>query len=281
MSSGRPVLTFAREDFRDTFRERQGYVVIGILVLFSGVSTVNYGRATSPHGEPIVHELAPQLFPILNMFVPLVAVGLFSAAIVQKRESGSLKVMLGLPIQRRDVILGTFLARSALVTVAVVAALAVAVVIGSVTSVSVNVGEVIGAVLLLSLVGIVFTSFAVAISVYVRSAAQAILTGFVIWAFFAFQYWGHIPLSVLYVRHGFSYPADIPGWVDAILALNPLAAYAYLVEGLFPALDGGTFFNPPGSVGILEEPAVSFAVIVIWIILGLVLAIRRFRRAEL
>ena len=267
---------FVREDIRDTVRERQFQLLVGIYVLLALLMTSAAGRASAT--DP---ELVSPLVTLFAMVTPLLALGFFASAIVEKRTSGALTVVLGLPIDRSTVVVGTFLGRSIVICTAVVTAVLAAVPVALGFDIAIDPVRLVGVASLLALLGVTFTAIAVAISAIVRSATRATATAFGAFVLFFFDLWAHLPRTVLYVTHGFSIPETTPEWVTFVSALNPVAAYTNLFSGLFPGFNSGTFISPPSEAAIYQEPSFAFVILVGWIVFAIGLGVWRFQTTDI
>lgn len=277
MSRLAALALFVHEDLLDTLRERQVYLLVGIYVILGLLLAYAQGRSTA-RSTP---ELAPVLFSMATMLTPLLALGFFSATLVEKRSSGALKVILGLPIDRGSVVVGTFFARSLVICTAALVGLAVAAPLGVVMGVYVDPVRLVGAGLLLAVLAVTFTALAIGISAIVRTSTRATIAAFGTFVLFFFQLWAQLPRIALYVANGFSAPPTVPEWVALVDALNPMAAYTYLTGGLFPDLEGGTFVTPPAEPTFYQTPAFALAVLVGWIALAIGVGYWRFRTTDL
>ncbi|WP_247003565.1 ABC transporter permease subunit [Halosolutus gelatinilyticus] len=205
----------------------------------------------------------------------------FASTIVERRTSGALTVVLGLPLSRREVVLGTFLGRSIIISTAVVASMLVAVPVGLVLGVTVDPTRLVGVAIVLALFGVTCTALAVAISAVVRTTTRATVAAFGVFVLCYFQLWDSIPQTALYVRHGFSFPETTPEWVPFVSALNPVAAYTHLLSGLFPDLNPATFVSPPSEPAVYQEPAFALVVLGGWIAAAMGVGYWRFRATDL
>ncbi|WP_424017702.1 ABC transporter permease subunit [Halorientalis pallida] len=114
----------ARQDWALTVGERSTKYLLGLLGFVVVVTAYVY-----PLGGPGPHttgRFAGTVHGSLTTLVPIVGVLLGYNAVVSERESGALRLSLSLPHSRADVVFGKFLGRTAVVAVALVAALAVA-----------------------------------------------------------------------------------------------------------------------------------------------------------
>ncbi|ELZ21684.1 hypothetical protein C477_05059 [Haloterrigena salina JCM 13891] len=280
MSRLAALALFVREDLRDTVRERQLYLLVGIYVLLGVLLTYSEGR-TAARLSGSAPPLTAGLYALFSMVTPLLALAFFASAVVEKRSSGALKVVLGLPIDRATVVFGTFLARSLAIVAAIVVSFAAAVPVGLALGLPVDPAQFVGVVAALVLLAATFTALAVGLSSTVRTSTRATAAAFGVFVLFFFQLWAQLPRIALYVAHGFSWPATTPEWVAFVDALNPMAAYTYLVAGLFPDLEGGTFVRPPAEPTFYQTPAFALAVLAGWIVLALGVGYWRFRTTDL
>ena len=270
---------FVREDVRDTVRERQFHLLVGLFVLLAALVTYAAGRSASARGGEA--ELIPALLPLFAMLTPLLALGFFASSLVEKRTTGALKVVLGLPISRGTVVLGTFLGRSIVICTAVVASMLVATPIAALFGVAVDPVRLVVVTVILALLGVTFTALAVAISAIVHTTTRATIAAFGAFVLFFFGFWAQLPTAVLYVRHGFSFPETTPAWVELVAATNPVAAYTYLLTGFDADLTGGWFVRPPSEPAVYERPAFALAVLVGWIVVSIGAGYHRFRATDL
>ena len=272
---------YAREDFFDTIRGRQAHVVLGCYLIFVVLFSYQMLQSPAGAGDRSSIEFLPLLYPILVFVTPLLAIGMFSASIASKRESGSLTVILGLPISRPTVICGTVLARSFLLSVAIFCSVGVAVLIGFLFGVSIEPGHVVGGIVFLLVLGIVFTSIAIMLSALINSVMGAMLIALLAWAAFVFQLWNYLPLGAVYLRNGFSIPPDMPYWFDAIVALNPMVAFSNLVDGTYPVLESGMSVSQSMSSHVFAQPLIAMGILCGWVIVTLWIANRHFSRIDL
>lgn len=270
---------YVREDVRDTVRERQAQVILGLYALVG--FWVSNNAAGNPAIDPADVDLFAQLASPLVLLTPLLALGFFCASLVEKRTSGALTVVLGLPFSRKTVVLGTLIGRSLLITAAILTATIVALPVGYLRGVSIDPVALAGSTLVLILLGSTFTAIAVLISTVTRTATRATVTAFVAFIVFAFNIWAQFPRLGVYVTHGLSYPETFPAWYDFVIALNPMAAYTYLVAETFPTLEGGIFIRPPQNPAFFERPPFALAVLLGWIAFATWLGHRRFRATDL
>lgn len=270
---------YVREDVRDTVRERQAQVILGLYVLV-GFWVTNTATA-NPAVDPADTELFAILSSPLTLLTPLLVLGFFCSSLVEKRTSGALAVVLGLPFSRKTVVIGTLIGRSLLVTTAILLATAVALPIAYLRGISIDPVTLVGSTLVLILLGITFTAIAVLLSATTRTATRATVAAFATFVIFAANIWAQFPRLVVYAINGLSYPEIFPAWYDFVVALNPMAAYTYLIADVFPALGGIGFIRPPQEPAFYERPPFALAALLGWIAFATWLGHRRFRATDL
>ncbi|WP_135852226.1 ABC transporter permease subunit [Halorussus salinus] len=109
------VVGVVRQDLLDVRRARLMQAVLGLYVLFVGVIFVGVALT---EGQTV--HTAIQLTVVVGfLFVPLVSLLASYLAIAGERDSGTIRFLLGYPLERSDVLLGKYVSRFGLVAVAV------------------------------------------------------------------------------------------------------------------------------------------------------------------
>lgn len=223
------------------------------------------------------------MFMILNGVVPVLAMVASSDAIAGKRSRGTLRVMLGLPYNRLDIVTGTFVGRYAVVATAVSVYLAVV----TLTSVAVggpfDVERLATFFAITLLLALAFTGLALCISLQTRSVTRAFAGSLTVLAVFLFRLWGFVPTVVELVRNGMAAPETMPEWGLVFEQLNPIRAYNSAVIGLYPELASthflGEAIEPP--VPYYHQPSFALAVLAGWVLVPLIVAYLRFRATDI
>lgn len=270
---------YAREDARDSVRERIAHVVIGLFVLLGAGLAYSMGRSASRSASEV--DLVPGLVAPFALLIPLIALAIVSGSVVEKRTSGSLSVLLGLPFSRRTVVLGTLLGQCLVLCTAVLAAIVVAVPIGLAMGVAVDPAALVGGTIALIGLAVTFTAIALSISTITRTSTRASFAAFGAYVVFVFQIWGQLPRLVLYVRHGLEFPETTPTWVEFVASLNPMTAFANALGGVFPALASGLITRVPDDPAVYEQPGFAVGVLLGWIVGAVALGYWRFRATDL
>jgi hypothetical protein len=265
------VPTVTREDLRHARRSRLlwgALVLVALLVLPAFWSRTGALRAVEGQPPPAVEGVL--LVPgYLSTYLFLVVAVLAYGAVAAERESGTVRLLLGLSGTRRDVLLGKLLARVALL-VAVLAAL-LAVMAGML---AVNERLAVVPFLLVGgwvlLYGAAWTTFAVGLS-----------------AAFASRYRALVAVAGTYVVLAWNAPVWTAVLEPGLRALLPAGLSAY-VPALNPTLSLGvvgrwlvaasTSAPAEGGVG---PAAVSALVLLALAVAGLLVGARRFGTADI
>lgn len=270
-----------RKDFLDVRRAKIVWFVCGIYTLLLGLFFYfNRNAETGPEGVAPIIQPFQAVFGTGVLVLPLVALVAAYLSIAGERESGSIKYLLSLPNQRRDVVFGKFLSRSAMVGGAVLLAFGVAAILGIVWYPSLEVELFLRMLTLTLLYVLAYVSIAVGLSAATATRSKAI--GGSISVYF---------ITVLLVIVGLIQQIlnyllnDLAGLalneselflVQAIV--SPTIAYSQLQNWAFQGAVSGQ--GPQFSVWYLE-PEIMFASLVGWIVVPLLLGYVVFERSDL
>lgn len=269
----------ARKDLRDSIRQYHLHAsVVLLVVLYAGTAFV----ATQTFGRRTVDPTAvPAALAVLSTFlVPLLAIGFSQGVIVGMRTRGDLKLFLGLPFSRGDLVLGSFVGRLAFVWASVVAGVLVATVLALGRGAPVAFEDLLIVTGLTGVLGAVFVAIAIGISASVSTETRAGALAIGAFFLFVFQLWGTIPHVVLWIANGFGPAARIPEWVPFVTNLNPVLALWNLMGSVLETT-GGFLGSVPASPPVYQTAPFAVGVLAVWIVLPLAVGYRRFDRTDL
>lgn len=267
------LLKIARKDLWDAIRPRQ----LQLMIVF-------FGLIGAMIGYVVADDAAIASFLALAFLGPLVAVAFTQHAIAGKRESRELSVLLGLPFSRSDVVLGTFLGRTAFILCVIVSTYLGSILVASVTGAVPDPGTVIAGFAIVVVVSVIFVSISLGISAATAKTSMASAGGFLAYFLFAFQLWALIPDAILYAINGFEMVDDQPAWALAFDQLSPFATVRNVatpvaadVADRVPLAVASVPDNPP----LYMEPTVAGLATVAWVVLPVLLGYRRFQQSDL
>lgn len=291
----------ARKDFEDAARSKMLWSLTGLLVALIGIF---YVAAWHFADDPDAAELVRGLALPMQVIVPLAALIAGYMSIVGERRSGSIKVLLGLPPTREDVVFGKLAGRSGVVGAAVLTAFVVAAVLSGLLIGSVPFGDLGGLLLASILLGLAFVGIAVGVSAAMSSRGRAMAA--VVGTYLLFIGFWDVAIGGVYRIVEGSFPPSpitprnqIEAWALLLQRLNPMEAYGVVASNLidtsvFPlTLQFPIGINPTRRPGVTTADLVAgdlpfylsdwFAALILlaWFAVPVVAGYVRFRGADL
>jgi ABC-type transport system involved in multi-copper enzyme maturation permease subunit len=275
---GRRWLRIARNDVQEARRDR---TLLGIGVLFVLVGILMGYLLSQISGFTDAETTVSVLFlQLMGVLVPLTAVGVTYERVVGRRVDGSLKLILGMPYLRRDVVLGSYVGRT-VVTVAVTIVGFVALLIAGVLfGAGVPSGLLpVQALALTVALGIVFTGIALTVSCATSTTTRASMVTFLVTVVMLFL-WGLLVTGLIWIVNGFQGMAGPePAWATFLQTVNPVNAFKAIASTMVPTFDGPArlvsgetvYQSLPWAVGIMA----------FWAVVVPILGYLRFRAADL
>lgn len=271
----------ARKDFQDAIRSK-GLIALTILfVLFCAGMAYLYTviGVNDPQAADVIGFVSFLLAPS-TILVPITGLIVGYKAIAGERESGSIKLLLGLPHTRQDVVVGKVLGRGAVVTVSILAGFLVGAVVVLALYGSFSVSNFALFTVLTVLLALAFVSIAVGISAATGSTNKAVIAVFGFFVLFQFA-WNQIPNLLNYLVNGsYQFANGTPDWYYLFTRINPSSAYQGAVsQWLFDNTILQAMFG--GEIPFALSPWVALAILLAWILLPAGVGYLAFERADL
>ena len=265
------IRILAAKEFRDRLRNRWVIAVAIIFTLFA-LAISYFGAAQQGSvGPGNIQVTIASLVSLVIYLIPLIALMLGYDAIVGERERGSLDLLLSLPITRLELLLGKFLGLSAAFTVATLAGFGVAGILllwhFDLAAMMHYVGFMFSAMLL----GMVFLSLAVMVSVIAKDRARASGAAIAIWFLFVLIF--DLALLGILVLSGGEFGEQL---LPLMLLLNPADIFRLL--NIFSMDDIKTLYGLATIFpATLSNPLILGSMMLAWIIFPLLIALWRFK----
>ncbi|WP_226480634.1 ABC transporter permease subunit [Natrinema amylolyticum] len=270
------TLDVAKKDFLDVRRAKMIWVVGALYAVFMALMFY-FGQNNVPN--PDVKNALWNLTGVGAMFIPLIALVSAYLAIAGERESGGIKYLLSIPNSRRDVVLGKYLTRTAIVTIAILGAFLLGAALALLWYPSLEAGTFVGIAALTVLYALTYVAVAVGISAATSSRSRAM--GGAIGFFFVtnvLNLFGPLRLAIVYVFNDLA-GLDIAGnqivFVQSLI--SPTAAYVNSTGLVFP--DG--FRTNPADIPWFLEGETMVVILLAWLVVPIALGIWQFERTDL
>ncbi len=262
----------ARQDAALTVGARSVKLLAGLLVLVVLLAGYIYpvitsGPVTTAHFPGFVHGWLTTLVPFVAMLVTY-------NAVASQRESGSIRLSLSLPQSRRDVVLGKFLSRTAVVVGSLAAAT-----VGAGALVVYPLGELellpfVGFLALTVLFGVVWTGLGTAVSLVSATRRRALVFGFGLVFLFVVAWDAAADALALGLGAAGLAEGELPGVVQFLVGLEPGRVFGRVLEGF---VTPGAGVEGPWYLG----EWVALVVFLCWAVGPLGLALLRFDGSDL
>ena len=279
MTRGGIRLTIARKEFGDALRSRVIWGIVAVIAVMTSLSAalpLLVPEAGASGGAEAAIGGASQFAGIL---VPIMALLAAYLSVVGERESGSLKVLLGLPPSRGEVLVGKLLGRGGAVVVGIASGFAIS---GAITAALYGGLPLVAFVLTTALtvfLAVSFLGIAVGISAVTETRARAMTLAVTAYLGLTLL-WDLAPNGVHLLVTGRLPDAGVPAWFLLVRGLSPTGAYNAVVQR---ALLGGAGVDAAvgGPSPAYLSPVTFLAVMAAWGAIPLAVGYLAFRRADL
>jgi ABC-2 type transport system permease protein len=215
----------------------------------------------------------------MAFFVPLLGLSISYGAIARERDSGSIKLALSLPNSRRDFVLGKFISRFAVLSVAILSGYSVVGVIALSTYESFAAVKFVLYTVLTIFYGAVYVAIGIGFSSVMRSQHTAFVGAAGLYVFFQLG-WDGVAAILQTVTVGYIPPnSGVPPWLIVFHALNPTAAVGYATRAIIPTFD--EIMSYPVSASFYPPKWAGVAILAAWLVVSLGYGYRRFQSAEI
>jgi ABC-2 type transport system permease protein len=271
----------ARREFTDAVQSRLLWGLVAVVAVMVALTSVVPLLLPGASASALVGLGAASEFAA--MLVPIVALVAAYLAIAGERESGSLRLLLGLEPNRRTVVVGKFVGRSAVVVAGLGLGFLLASVVTWVVYGALPVAATLAVMGLTVGLGVVFVGIAVGISAATATRSRAMTLGIASYLGLALL-WDLLPQGLHLAVEGGPPGASAPAWFLLLEGLSPSGAYSALVMWVTSTVDPalpGVADRLGGAVPFYLEWWSFVLLLALWALVPLAAGYWRFSRADL
>lgn len=271
-------LTIARKEFADALRSRMMWGIVAIIAVMTSLSAGISLLVPGADGGPEMAIGGASQFA--GILVPIMALIAAYLAIAGERESGSLKVILGLPPSRGELLFGKFLGRSGVVAIGLTLGFVVSGVATAALYGGLPVSAFAGTTALTVLLGVAFVGIAIGISAVTSTRSRAMTLAITAYLGLTLL-WDLAPNAVHLLVTGEMPGQEVPAWFLLLQGFSPTGAYNALVQRQLLGAGTAVEARLGGPAPAYLDPAVFLGILVAWAVVPLAVGYLTFRRADL
>ena len=276
------LVAVARKDFNDSIRSGSFLATTLLFVLVCGfwAAIQHVPQMYSDSAVPTsTLALLNSMGQPMAFFVPMLGLGISYASIAGERDSGSIKLTLGLPNSRRDTVLGKFIGRCAVLTIAILSGYSVVAVFALSTYESFAAVKFVLYTVLTVFYGAVYVAIGIGFSSVMRSQYTALVGAVSLYVIFQLG-WDLVTAILQTLTVGYIPPdSGAPPWLIVVHALNPTAAVGYATRAIIPTFD--EIMSYPVSASFYPPKWTGFAILSVWLVVSLGFGYLRFQSADI
>ncbi|USZ71570.1 ABC transporter permease subunit [Natronosalvus halobius] len=265
----------ASKEFGDAIRNYQLYAMAALFGLIFGVfgyihvRNVRRARVHEYLSAPEPIEFVTILSLLCIVLIPAAGLMLSYEAIVKRRDGGQLTLLLGMPHDRRDVVIGSLVGRYLVFLAPLLLGVVIAVAILFGFGATIPLTALAGFTLATAGLGLAYVAIGIGLSGLLRSPSWAAVCAFGVFMLFVFV-WRVVPDGVVYLVSGLEFPDELPWWRPYVATLSPSVAYERVLDAYV--------FDRAGE----DAPtAFGVAVLLAWAILAPLAGYLQFDRTDL
>ncbi len=276
-----PVAIIAKKEIMDNVRN---FWIIIMTIIFA-VLTIAMSAVGSyfSEGWQGLDSTVALMMSIVQLLVPIIGLMIGYAAIVGEIEKGSMSMLISLPVNRFQVIVGKLLGLGGVLSFTILVGFGIAgIVIGAMVP-NVNFGEYLMFIFATILLGLVYLHVAFFFSTLFKKRSTALGGAIFLWFFFNMI----LPVILLGIAWGGAALPDIvsgtaPNWYFLIDLINPMSVYTALV---FLNVGAGSSASAPISSQLQYPDFYSTPLLVLilcaWVIGFFLLSYWRFSKKDI
>ncbi len=275
-----PISVIAKKEIMDNVRNLW-IIVMTIIFAILTIAMSAVGSYFSEGWQDLEITIS-LMMSIVQLLVPIIALMLGYAAIVGEIEKGSMNIMISLPVNRLQIVLGKLLGLGGVLSFTILVGFGIAGIVISLMVPDVSYIEYLIFIVATILVGLVYLAVAFFFSTIFKKRSTALGGAIFLWFFFNMI----LPIILIGIAWGGAALTDIvsgvvPDWYFLIDLINPMSVYTALV---FLNVGGG--IPSAGTTPQLQYPEfysswLMMLILCIWIIAFSALSYWRFSKKDI
>ncbi|HMB51530.1 ABC transporter permease subunit [Natronoarchaeum rubrum] len=280
MSGANAWIDVAKKDFADAARSKMLWVLSALMIVFVGIASY---APKALGGDPDIAAALNFMSTPMLLLIPILAMIVGYMSIVGERDTGSIRMLLSLPIVRGEVVLGKVLGRLGVLAVPTLLGFGVGAVVMFAVYGELPAGSFFEFLVFTLLVAMLYTVFAVSISASVNSRGKAM--GLAAGTIILFQYlWSAIPIGIYYLLNGtVRITGGVPDWFQFLSTATPSASLQKFLLMFFDFGFGGSLgsLQAGSEAPIYLQNWFSGIIALLWIVVPLAIGYVRFQRTTI
>jgi Cu-processing system permease protein len=276
-----PIAVIAKKEIMDNVRN----LWIIVMTIIFAVLTIAMSAVGSffAEGWQSLEITITLMMSIVQLLVPIIGLMIGYAAIVGEIEKGSMSMMISLPVNRLQIILGKLLGLGGVLSFTILVGFGIAGIIIGIMVENVNYIEYLIFIVATILVGLVYLHVAFFFSTLFKKRSTALGGAIFLWFFFNMI----LPVILLGIAWGGAALSDIAAgkvadWYFIIDLINPMSVYTALVYlnvgGGVPAIGATT---PQLQYPSFYSSGLLVFILFLWIIAFFGLSYWRFKKKDI
>jgi len=276
-----PMLVIAKKEVMDNVRNLW-IIIMTLIFTILTIAMSAVGSYFSDEWQSLEITVA-LMMSIVQLLVPIISLMIGYAAIVGEIEKGSMNMMISLPVNRLQIVLGKILGLGGVLSFTILIGFGIAGIVIGVMVPNVNYAEYLIFIIATILVGLVYLTVAFFFSTLFKKRSTALGGAIFLWFFFNMI----LPIIFLGIAWGGAALSDImtgvvPDWYFLIDLVNPMSVYSALV---FLNIGGGSV--PSGGTSVaLQYPefyttGLLALILVLWVVCFSLLSYWRFSKKDI
>lgn len=268
----------ALKDFRDARRSKALWALAVVFLLFTVGMVFLYSQLQSLGGDggqaTSIGLLAFVASPA-SLFVSITSVVVCYKSVAGEAETGTGKLLLSLPNDRLDVVVGKVAGRAAVLAIPLLAGFLVALVAAVGLFDNFDPLRYLWFVAVTLVFTVAYVGLVVGISASTTSTSRASAMAVGAWLVLEIL-WDVVPIGAVFVTNGFSLPTEMPEWALFLSNLAPSAAYGNAATDTIA--QSGML---AGETPLYLQSWFSLLVLVAWAVIPVTLGYLRYRDLDL